>query len=101
MVGVTVYGLVQECHVTYGRGRLHNIDAISISTIELLDRRFQTFPDISLPEKLISYESRLVLRITHSLEEQSLIYRTSYEIKKKLAGEDGILLLSGPFHETS
>ena len=57
MEGVTVYDHVPECHVTFGRGDFIMFDEISISTIELPDGRFQTFPDISLLEKL-TWKSR-------------------------------------------
>ena len=62
-------------------------DEIPISTIELPEGRFQTFPDISL------HESRTALRIKHSKEEQALTYRMSCEINTPYAGEYGILLL--------
>ena len=51
--GVAVYGHVQEYRVTFGRGRLHNVWEITISTIKLPEGRFQTFPDKSLSEELI------------------------------------------------
>ena len=52
MEGLTVSGLVPECHVTFGWGRFIMFDEISISTIELPERRFQTFPDISMSMEL-------------------------------------------------
>ena len=50
--GVIVYGHVPECHVTFGRGRLHNVWWDPISSIKLPQGRFQTFHDISLSEEL-------------------------------------------------
>ena len=47
-----VYGHVPECHVTFGRGRLHNFDEIPVSTIKLPEGRFQTFHDVSLSKEL-------------------------------------------------
>ena len=54
--GDIVYGHGPECHVTFGRGRLHNIDEIPISTIKLPDGRFQTFHDISLSEEFVIWK---------------------------------------------
>ena len=51
--GVTVCGHNPECRVTFGRGGLILFSKIPVPTIELPQRRFQTFLDISLPEKLI------------------------------------------------
>ena len=53
MEGVTVCGHHPECRVTFGRGGPHIFGKIPVPTIELPKRRFQTFLDISLPEKLI------------------------------------------------
>ena len=45
-----IYDYVPECHL--GEGDIIMFDEILISKIELLEGRFQTFPDIFLPEKL-------------------------------------------------
>ena len=47
-----VNGHVPECHVTSGRGRLHNFYEIPISTIKRHEGRLQTFHDVSLSEEL-------------------------------------------------
>ena len=49
----SVYGHVPECRVHLGDPDAIMFDEIPTSTIELPDRRFQTFPGISLLEKLI------------------------------------------------
>ena len=41
-----------ECHVTFVKGDFIIFHEITISTVELPEGRFQTFPDIFLPEKL-------------------------------------------------
>ena len=58
MEGVTVYGHHPECRVTLGDGDLILFGKISVPTIELSYRRFQTSLDISLPEKLIGKSHR-------------------------------------------
>ena len=50
--GITVCGRVPECHVTLRRKDFIMFVEILISTIELPERRIQTFPDISLSEEL-------------------------------------------------
>ena len=52
MEGVIVYDYVPKCHVAFGRGDFITFAEITISTIEIPERLFQTFPHISLPEKL-------------------------------------------------
>ena len=53
MEGVTVYDHPPECHVTFGRGGLLIIlYKIPVPTLKLPYRRFQTFHEISLSEKL-------------------------------------------------
>ena len=49
-----VYGHVPECRVHLGDPDAIMFDEIPTSTIQLPSRRFQTFPDISLLEKLIN-----------------------------------------------
>ena len=51
--GIYVYGHPPEFHVTFGGGGLILYTKILVPTIELPKRRFQTFLDMSLPEKLI------------------------------------------------
>ena len=58
MEGVTVYGHSPECRVTFGRGNLILFGKIPVPTIELPWKRFQTFLDISLSEKLIGKSQR-------------------------------------------
>ena len=87
--GVTVYGHVQECHVTFGRGRLQNIWWDPHIDHKTSWGQFQTFPDMSLFED----ESCAALRIKHSLDEQVLAYHMRCEIKMPQAGEDRKLLL--------
>ena len=57
---------VLECQVTFWRGRLHNVLWDPYSTIELPEGQFQTFPEISLPKKLIwkshSYQNKTFIR---------------------------------------
>ena len=62
--GVTVYGHVPECHVTFGRGRLHNVKwdpHIDHKTLRDNFKRALTYP---CPRSLD--ESRAALRIKHS-----------------------------------
>ena len=49
---VIVYGHVPECHVTFGRGRLHNVWWDPHIDHKTSGGRFQTFHDISLSEEL-------------------------------------------------
>ena len=56
MEGVTVYGHHLECNIREGDFILFG--KIPVPTIELPYRRFQTFLDISLPEKLIGKSHR-------------------------------------------
>ena len=49
---VTAYGHASECHS--GEGDFILFDKIHVSTIELSNRQFQTFPDISLTEAYLS-----------------------------------------------
>ena len=58
MEGVTVCGHHPECRVTFGRGGLILFGKFLVPTIELPKRRFQTFLDVSLPEKLIGKSHR-------------------------------------------
>ena len=58
MEGVTIYGYPPEFRVTFGRGGLILFGKIPVMTIVLPWRRFQTFLDISLPEKLIGKSHR-------------------------------------------
>ena len=53
MEGAIVCGHHPKCRVTFGRGDLILFGKIPVPTIELSERRFQTFLDISLHEKLI------------------------------------------------
>ena len=55
-------------------------DKIPVSTIKLLQKRFQAFLDVSLFEKLIFF-SRVALGIKHSYEGQTRAYRIRFEIK--------------------
>ena len=59
-------GHVLECRVTFWRGRLHNVLWDPDSTIELPEGQFQTFPEISLPKKLIwkshRYQNKTFIR---------------------------------------
>ena len=64
------YGKASEFHVTYGREVFILFYEIPVSTIELPKRRFQTSPDISLPEKLIGKSHRPKMK--HFDEEQAL-----------------------------
>ena len=56
--GVTVCGHHPECRVTFGSGDIILLGKIPVPTIELPKWRFQTFLDISLPEKLIGKSHR-------------------------------------------
>ena len=58
MEGAIVYGHPQKCRVTFGRGDLVLFGKIAVPTITLPYRRFQTFLDKSLPEKLIGKSHR-------------------------------------------
>ena len=53
MEGVTVYGHLPECHVTFGEGNVVLFNEIPILPRNFLRDDFQTFLDISLPEKRI------------------------------------------------
>ena len=50
--GVIVYGHAQDCHITCGRGRLHNIWLDSHIDHKTSWGRIQTFHDISLSKEL-------------------------------------------------
>ena len=58
MEGVIVYYHPPECRVTFGRGDSMLFDTISVPTIELSLRPFQTFINISLHEKVIRKSRR-------------------------------------------
>ena len=74
---------VPEYHVIFERGRLHKdpqrLDKIPISTKALPKRRFQTFPYISLLEKLIS-KSRRSQNKTFIREASPVITMITYEL---------------------
>ena len=76
MEGVIVYYYPLECHVTFGRGDSILFDTISVPTIELPSRPFQTFIDISLPEKVIGK--------SHRSQNKTLIRGTSPGIPDEL-----------------
>ena len=50
---IIVFGQATECHLAFVREELHIFDKILVSTIKLLQRRFQTFLDVFLFKKLI------------------------------------------------
>ena len=78
--GVIVYGNVPECHVTFGRGILHNVWWDPHIDHKTSRGRFQTFHDISLSAEL-RWKSRCLWNKTFIRRASPGIHGMSCEIK--------------------